>query len=518
MANNEVTAADIARIAGVGRAAVSNWRRRHPDFPAPVGGPSNSPTFSLSEVEAWLQANGRAADENAPTRPGGGRSSRPGDGGLARSMAALLPALSGGTVLDPAGGDGSLLAVAAERLGPGPRYVGLNIDQVRIEIARALLTEAGASKIETYVESPDADPVAALGREADVVIAIVPPSEPRVDGLTWEYGQPSRNDQPLAWVQVCLSHLKPGGTAVVAVPFAMAVRASARRIRAELLRAGALTHVIGLPEKLAAAGAGPWQIWMLTRPAGRPTYLLGMVDLTDRAPDDLPDDEQAWAAVFADAAHTRDVPSIELLDEDVFLVPAAHIVAELRDVTSDYAASRDRYAASVRRLAKAAPTLPAGGGRPTGELVTVGDLARSGALAFVDRDAARPGDVLVPTHPGGFEAVVLDDAGTHDAKLGSVLRCAPEALDAHFLACFLRSETNRRQAAGTMGGTFRLDVRRARVPRMTLSQQRDYGEAFRRLMEFAGRADGVAAAAADATRTAIYGLTGGIFAPNEDGK
>ena len=31
-----VTAADIARLAGVGRAAVSNWRRRHPDFPRPV--------------------------------------------------------------------------------------------------------------------------------------------------------------------------------------------------------------------------------------------------------------------------------------------------------------------------------------------------------------------------------------------------------------------------------------------------------------------------------------------------
>ena len=57
----EVTAAQVARLLGVGRAAVSNWRRRYPDFPAPVGGTPASPTFSLSEVEAWLSANGKLA-------------------------------------------------------------------------------------------------------------------------------------------------------------------------------------------------------------------------------------------------------------------------------------------------------------------------------------------------------------------------------------------------------------------------------------------------------------------------
>ena len=47
----EVTAAGIARFAGVGRAAVSNWRRRHSDFPRPVGGSVSSPSFALPEVE-----------------------------------------------------------------------------------------------------------------------------------------------------------------------------------------------------------------------------------------------------------------------------------------------------------------------------------------------------------------------------------------------------------------------------------------------------------------------------------
>ena len=54
----EVTSADIARLAGVRPAAVSNWRRRHDDFPAPVGGTDRSPRFDLAEVEAWLAAHG----------------------------------------------------------------------------------------------------------------------------------------------------------------------------------------------------------------------------------------------------------------------------------------------------------------------------------------------------------------------------------------------------------------------------------------------------------------------------
>ena len=49
--STEVTAAGIARLAGVGRAAVSNWRRRHADFPKPVGGTETSPSFALSDVE-----------------------------------------------------------------------------------------------------------------------------------------------------------------------------------------------------------------------------------------------------------------------------------------------------------------------------------------------------------------------------------------------------------------------------------------------------------------------------------
>lgn len=54
-----LTASGIARLANVGRAAVSNWRRRYADFPTPVGGTTTSPSFDAREVEEWLRRHGR---------------------------------------------------------------------------------------------------------------------------------------------------------------------------------------------------------------------------------------------------------------------------------------------------------------------------------------------------------------------------------------------------------------------------------------------------------------------------
>ncbi|MEU6264340.1 type I restriction-modification system subunit M/S [Saccharopolyspora shandongensis] len=47
---DQLSASEIARAAGVGRAAVSNWRERDVDFPAA----SHAGRFSTSEVAAWL--------------------------------------------------------------------------------------------------------------------------------------------------------------------------------------------------------------------------------------------------------------------------------------------------------------------------------------------------------------------------------------------------------------------------------------------------------------------------------
>jgi SAM-dependent methyltransferase len=64
----EVSAADIARIARVRPSAVSNWRRRHDDFPRAVSGSDSSPRFDLAAVEAWLRAQGRMPEISADER------------------------------------------------------------------------------------------------------------------------------------------------------------------------------------------------------------------------------------------------------------------------------------------------------------------------------------------------------------------------------------------------------------------------------------------------------------------
>lgn len=45
---------DIADLAGVSRAAVSNWRKRMSDFPQPTGGSASKPLFAASDIAEWL--------------------------------------------------------------------------------------------------------------------------------------------------------------------------------------------------------------------------------------------------------------------------------------------------------------------------------------------------------------------------------------------------------------------------------------------------------------------------------
>jgi N-6 DNA Methylase len=55
-----VGASEVAQIARVQPSAVSNWRKRYPDFPAPAGtAASGGDLFDLSAVETWLRAHGR---------------------------------------------------------------------------------------------------------------------------------------------------------------------------------------------------------------------------------------------------------------------------------------------------------------------------------------------------------------------------------------------------------------------------------------------------------------------------
>lgn len=49
-----VSTTDIAAIAGVERSTVSNWKRRHEDFPMPAGRNSRGPLYARQDVADWL--------------------------------------------------------------------------------------------------------------------------------------------------------------------------------------------------------------------------------------------------------------------------------------------------------------------------------------------------------------------------------------------------------------------------------------------------------------------------------
>jgi|GEM_PF-5480126 len=64
-----VGTSDIARLAGINRATISNWRRRGVGFPEPVAGNSARPLFDLDEVTTWLESRGIPVG-SAPDQPG----------------------------------------------------------------------------------------------------------------------------------------------------------------------------------------------------------------------------------------------------------------------------------------------------------------------------------------------------------------------------------------------------------------------------------------------------------------
>ena len=98
-----VSRARVAELAGVTRAAVTQWRKRHSGFPSPVGGDSDR--FNLDEVIGWLDgrpipADSRATDEALGSTYGGRvrRRLRPAGRSEAspfRSLLALAPQICG---------------------------------------------------------------------------------------------------------------------------------------------------------------------------------------------------------------------------------------------------------------------------------------------------------------------------------------------------------------------------------------------------------------------------------------
>ncbi|MDT6982688.1 N-6 DNA methylase [Streptomyces lusitanus] len=543
-AGSLVTGSDIARLAGVTRAAVSNWRRRYEDFPAPAGGSANSPLYALAEVQAWLakqrkgqevspevelwqtmraaygeqmqtglaEVAGLLAGEDAPEPPGDvagrvrelSRTASPADvvTGLAerfmdsarrsgsdqvtservvRAVCHFAPEVpTGGTVFDPACGIGSLLLSVAADDGASRRGQEIDADSARFAQLRADLVGRPGVRV-VAGDSLRADQWPDL--KADLVVCDPPAGvtewgrEELLLDSRWELGTPSKAEGELAWLQHAYAHTAPGGQVLMVMPASVAYRKAGRRIRAELVRRGIVRQVIALPPGTATSHALPVHLWCLRRPmntgAGDTNHTVRMVDLTDNDPE---------ASLEPRPDQVADVPLIELLDDVVDLTPGNHMRALHRDYPGEYAALREELARELGRLAALLPQLDPGDGPGALDAATAGvaELARAGLVAFE-----------------GTEPVSTSDQ-----------------LDTDYLRGFLRSSVNARRSTSA-SGTYRLDGKGARVPRMGIDDQRRYGSAFRALSEFEDGIRKVHELSRRLADIAREGLTTGALTPEK---
>jgi hypothetical protein len=593
-----VSAADIARLAEVGRTAVSNWRRRYADFPQPVGGTPASPLFALTEVEVWLRGQRKLLEVPLAERAWQELRARAGDdlqlattladvGDLllngqagagvavaelaaalgtadafeilvrrfqeiqARRAAAtppeiaeLMAALAGtaDTVLDPACGTGELLLAARDN-GAASRLLGQDAAADSARLAGIRIRLGGNEAIVSEGDSLRRDVFP--GVLADAVLCD-PPFHERGWGheeLTadprWIYGLPPRLEPELAWVQHALAHLAPGGLAVVLMPAAAAVRRPGRRIRAQLLRRGALRAVMAL--------SATHHLWLLRQPAGDPAASVLMVAAAD--PETTIRTWQRFAGGTArdEPGVSRAVPIIDLLDEEVDLTPARHLSAPAPDRTAErFTQARQSLRTVIEGLRDLIPDLepvPDPGGLAA---VPVAELARTGLLmihhAPMRRDfgpgeqalltaedviegrppsgrgqpderwvSLRAGDIVLAAAAGCFAVRVMDAGG---AVLGAgltLLRVDPAQLDAQFVAGALRSSANVQTLIVATGGTGRADIRRARVPSLALAEQRRYGDAFQRAEKLQAAVRSLTATGAELAQLLADGVAEGAL-------
>nr|BFE82583.1 hypothetical protein GCM10020093_051840 [Planobispora longispora] len=163
---------------------------------------------------------------------------------VARLMVAI-GATSGGAVLDPSCGIGTLLLESE-----GSQVFGQELNETTARLADIRLRLRGYRVRIEVGDSLRADGFA--GTQADAVMCNPPFNERSwgYDELTsdprWEFGLPPRGESELAWVQHCLAHVRPGGLVVIMMPGTAAGRRPGRRVRGNLLRAGVLRSIISL--------------------------------------------------------------------------------------------------------------------------------------------------------------------------------------------------------------------------------------------------------------------------------
>ena len=434
-------------------------------------------------------------------------------------------------VLDPACGGASLLLAVAGRFGDRVKLAGQEMDEHRAKIAAFNLSHGGPYEIHAGDSLTDDRFAQYIGRAAAVVCE--PPwdqpewheSELATDPR-WEFGIPAPRDAELAWVQHCYAHLKPRGTAVVAVSQRTCVQPSGEHIRAALIRQGALKAVITLPSGMTAIPGTPTVqpdacLWLLQRPHASdlatdpgPVTMIDLADLGDMA--DVPQEHAAWQRLLeaTDPTTTRAIPRLHLLGEGAYLLPSRYLTPRSQPTANDIHQVTERLAHLYSQAGQALPHYRAPGQQVRLSYATLAELERVGVLTIKSRDATpRHGDVLLRTQ--GRPPVVATGTRADDTGIAQVVEIDESKLDPHFVASFLRSDVTALPVANTLGAINRDDLRRCRIPRMPLAEQRRYGDAFRHLEQLDATLQALAGVSAKVIDEAITGLTAGALSPDE---
>ncbi|WP_328917416.1 MULTISPECIES: N-6 DNA methylase [unclassified Streptomyces] len=534
-----ITGAEIARLAGVTRAAVSNWRRRHDDFPAPAGGGTNSPLFRLADVRAWLAEQRKGQDTSGEVRLWQSLRGEYGEATV-RGLTAVARLLAEGKA--PAGLSADLARQTADLAAstPAAELIEALTDRLLDSTGRTGADQTTAPRIVRAVQhfagpvrrsAHILDPACGVGT---LLLSLGPASGPtrhgqeidpsaadltrlralltgrtRTDIRTGDALREDRWPELKADLVVC--------DPPVAVPdwgredllldgrWELGVPSRAEGELAWLQHAYAHTApggrtVVVMPASVAYRKAGRRIRAELVRrgiltqvvalPAGVAAHHALPVHLWVLR---RPAPEGARSVRMVDLTgnspddgceptpqQTVDVPLIDLLDDMVDLTPSAHIAGAHRDYPAEYAALRDSLRDGLRALDALLPALTAGsgGGALDHASVSVADLARAGMVEFTEGAPVSTSDHL----------------------------------DTDFLHGFLLSPANRRRSTAT-SGAFRLDARGSRVPQMNVEEQRRYGGAFRALLEFEERVRELTRLGEHATALAREGLTNGALSP-----
>ena len=104
----------------------------------------------------------------------------------------------------------------------------------------------------------------------------------------------------------------------------------------------------------------------------------------------------------------------------------------------------------------------------------------------------------------------------HTTGVAQVMEIDETRLDSHFVATFLRADVAALPVANTLGAVSRDDLRRCRIPRMPLAEQRRYGDAFRGLLELEVALRTLADTSGKVVEQTIHGLATGALAPDRE--